>query len=105
MTDIPRVTCGSCQVPLRPEKNGETVEMTSNGRLYYIISADRWKCPICGHEVLTGFPLKPLALSYQDGYNDERKGVTTSVEMEPTYGRNVKQNTKTPESGDEKTSP
>lgn len=60
MPFVPRAVCVHCRVPLKPETNGVDLQATlEDGRTYYKIAADAWKCPRCGNEVYLGFG-KPI---------------------------------------------
>lgn len=54
---MPKSVCVKCEVELRPEKNGVIVAelMQHNTKIYKLWSADLWKCPKCGIEVVLGF--------------------------------------------------
>ena len=67
MTYIPRVIC-ECGHEMRPERNGEFLHVHSEGKPYYKIAADRWCCPVCEHQVWTGFGMEPLARNYDADY-------------------------------------
>jgi predicted RNA-binding Zn-ribbon protein involved in translation (DUF1610 family) len=59
---MPKLVCVKCEVELKPETNGVRVaEMFNhNTQVYKVWSADKWKCPICGVEVVAGFGNYPL---------------------------------------------
>lgn len=52
-----KMICVKCEVPFKIEKNGIIVpEMfMKNTKIYKIFRADKWRCPVCGMEVVTGF--------------------------------------------------
>jgi len=54
--------CVKCEVEFRPEKNGIYVqEMCHEDKeTYKVWCADKWKCPICGAEIVVGFATNPL---------------------------------------------
>jgi hypothetical protein len=67
---MPKLVCVKCQVELRPELNGfKVVEMMSDDRPYKIWDSDKWKCPECGFEVVSGF-----------GYNAEKEHFETGFD-------------------------
>lgn len=69
--------CVKCGRICRPEKNGVVaLEKKEDGSDYRIYHADKWKCPVCGYEVLHGFG-EPV---YPFGYNWEL--YKRNVEME-----------------------
>jgi len=54
--------CGRCDAFMRVILNGVRVrEMKPNGQPYRVWAADLWRCPVCGHELITGFGDGPLA--------------------------------------------
>jgi len=64
---MPKMVCVKCNVEFRPEKNGIIVaEMfQKNTAIYKLWSADLWKCPVCGVEVVAGFAMDPFAEHYE----------------------------------------
>ena len=52
-----RPICVPCKVQMRPENNGVQVVYHSQTppQPYEIWDADEWKCPKCGHCIITGF--------------------------------------------------
>lgn len=70
-----RPVCVKCQVELRPEKTGVTlVDMFQKPpKPYSIWSADKWKCPICGYEVVIGFGASPLYVHSDDKFKEMLK--------------------------------
>lgn len=52
-----RPICVTCKVEMRPENNDvEVVYHYQNPpQPYEIWAADEWKCPKCGHCIITGF--------------------------------------------------
>ena len=81
MTYIPRVTCEPCGQNMRVLKNDVAVRATSEGNPYYIVRADRWGCPKCGHEVLTGFAGGPTDRNFEPGFADRPFNVTVELGM------------------------
>ena len=65
---IPKIVCVDCQVPFKCEKNGVVVETFSSFGSYYKIEADRYVCPKCGQQVITGFAGEALGEHYQPDY-------------------------------------
>ena len=50
--------CVPCGLAMKPEDNGVRAVETKDKEKqeeYRIWSADKWKCPGCGHEVLSGY--------------------------------------------------
>lgn len=58
-----RSLCVKCQVEYRCEKNSVGVE--DSGRLW---DADLYKCPVCGHEIITSFGSQPIAEIFEATY-------------------------------------
>ena len=68
---MPKPICVMCQREYKCEKNGvRALEHFSeeDEAIYKIWSSDKWKCPSCGHEILYGFGLEPIAEHYQDDF-------------------------------------
>ena len=66
-----RPVCVKCEVELYPEKNDiRVLDTMPGGSPYKIWCADKWKCPICGIEIVTGFGLGPIAEHYEPGFDD-----------------------------------
>ena len=66
--------CVACNRFMRIEKNGVTVEeLMDDGSPYKLWDADKYKCPSCGHEVISGFGRQPIAEHYQENYAQTRE--------------------------------
>lgn len=65
MTYIPGVVCRSCLVPYVVLKNEISCLCMSGGEYYYSIYADAWRCPGCGHEIITGFARQPFHRNFE----------------------------------------
>lgn len=72
---MPKMVCVKCEVPFIVEKNGITVaEMfLNNTKVYKLWRADKWKCPICLFEIISGFGQNEFAEHY---YAKEKFGKT-----------------------------
>lgn len=61
--------CVKCEREMNMEKAGVIVKelFQKNSMIYRIWSADLWKCPVCGVEIIPGhgFADKPLANHYE----------------------------------------
>lgn len=69
-----RPVCVKCNRELRPETNGVgCLDMTGLGP-YAVWDSDKWKCPVCGYEILVGFGQNPLAYHHQGAYFDKVRG-------------------------------
>jgi hypothetical protein len=63
-----RPVCVKCQVELRPEKNEVgCLDFASFGP-YQLWDSDLWKCPKCGHEILTGFGQNPISIHHEENF-------------------------------------
>lgn len=61
--------CVSCNIQYRPEKNGVYItEFFTDGKPYKVWMADLWKCPKCGHLLITGFGNNPISEHYKDDF-------------------------------------
>lgn len=67
---MPKTICVKCQIEYKPEKNGVVVEEMASFGSYKLWSADLWKCPKCGHEIIAGFADRNFAEHYQPDYKD-----------------------------------
>lgn len=47
--------CGQCNRSMYCDEVGVTLEMQAQGRPYYLIQADRYRCPGCGASVYSEF--------------------------------------------------
>ncbi len=60
--------CVSCQREMRPEQNGVgCLDMADFGP-YKLWDSDKWKCPSCGYEILSGFGQGPISEHYQERF-------------------------------------
>jgi len=72
-----RPICVKCQVEMRPETNGvgllDMFEEPTGSRTKYspykLWDADLYKCPTCGHEIVTGFGQNPISEHYQQNFD------------------------------------
>lgn len=69
MTEIPKAVCGCCMIPMRPKKNGVTLQALNKGEPYYKVAADEWECQSCGNSVYMGFGQKPIAKKHDADYD------------------------------------
>ena len=65
--EMSKLVCVECNRELRPEQNGiYLVELFADDKkVYKIWTADLWKCPDCGKEIVSGFADNPLFEHYQ----------------------------------------
>ena len=69
--------CVKCEIQFQREKNGvEAKEMRNREKTepYRIWSADKWKCPKCGVEILNGFANR-ACYPNSENYEDREKNV------------------------------
>ena len=64
---MPKSVCMKCEVELRPEENGVVVAdmFQGNQKVYRLWSADLWKCPLCGIEIVLGFAKGPFMIHHE----------------------------------------
>lgn len=62
---MPKLVCIKCQCLFKIEKNGISAVELVRGRPYEMSDADKWKCPVCGMEILAGFGAAPWAQQHQ----------------------------------------
>jgi len=60
--------CVECETEFRMEIAGIYVKemYRDNKEVYKIHSADLWRCPKCGKQIVSGFGQKPLAQSFEE---------------------------------------
>jgi hypothetical protein len=78
---MPKLVCVDCQCELKPETNGTTVIETASFGVYKVWSADTWKCPGCGKEIVAGFGQEPLRA---DHWADDFSNWVKSLEFSAT---------------------
>lgn len=57
---MPKLVCVQCHCELKCETSGTTVIETASFGPYKVWTADTWKCPGCGVEIVAGFANMPL---------------------------------------------
>ena len=69
---MPKLACCKCGVSLVPENNGVyVIELFTKEEIpYKIWHADRWKCPICGKEIMAGYGQNPISEHYLPDFNN-----------------------------------
>lgn len=65
---MPRPACAKCGIEYRPETNDVVVELMASFGSYQLWCADLWKCPICGHLLLTGYGQRAWAQHFEPDY-------------------------------------
>ena len=73
--------CVPCKQRMRCEKNSEFVVIMTGDEpteAYQIWTGDRWKCPACDQETITGWGNKPVSECFDPGFQ------RLLVELDPT---------------------
>ena len=77
---MPKLVCVTCECELKPETNGTVVIETASFGVYKVWSADTWKCPGCGKEIVAGFASQPMRQDhYAEDFSDWVKSVETNA--------------------------
>jgi len=69
--------CVKCGRHMRVKENGVLAEEMSGSKSYQVWHSDMWECPVCGHQVLTGYGQEPIMEHFQKGYKDFLRKVRT----------------------------
>lgn len=90
---MPKPICMTCKKFYRPKKNGVTIEegmplgvdscgVSKEWVPYKLWRGDLMECKGCGHQIVYGFGLRPLAEHYQKDYDriKESEGVIAFIE-------------------------
>lgn len=68
MPYIPQAVCAQCDRPMKPLRNGQTLEaILPNGRSYYKVDADEYICPGCQTKIFIGFSREAIE-AHDDRY-------------------------------------
>lgn len=86
---MPEIVCCSCNFFYKPEKNAvAVVEMRPVGtvslpeyRPLRLWQADRWRCPGCGHQVVTGFGRAPISEHHDRNFDEKVKAFQPEREV------------------------
>jgi hypothetical protein len=73
--------CASCELDMKPLKNGAYVEYMASFGPYKIHQADLWQCQCCGAKVLVGIGATAIAEHFQDNYAELREDLATESLM------------------------
>lgn len=67
-----KTICIECEVEYQQIKSGNPIiEMFSNPQKpYKIWSADRWECPKCNHQIISGFGYEPITEHFNNDFED-----------------------------------
>ena len=63
---MPRPVCVCCRKEMRCSKNGRAVLTTTDGNPYQLWEGDEYECRECGHRVVVGFGLQPIAEHFEE---------------------------------------
>lgn len=64
-----RPVCVKCACELKPEQNGFGVlDLDSKGDPLDLWDADKWKCPMCGVEIVGGFGNCPVVSHFDSDF-------------------------------------
>ncbi len=68
---MPKLVCVQCELEYKIAVTGNyVIEMFCDPpEPYKIFNGDRWECPGCGHQIIAGFALDPLAEHFQDKFS------------------------------------
>lgn len=66
------IVCTKCELQMRPAKTGQPVELMTTDGPYQFSMGDKYACPGCGVEVISGLG-KPIAEHYQPAYEVTRE--------------------------------
>lgn len=82
MPSLGNYICADCGKTMKPERYGIIgIEMFDDGkRPYKIWQCDLYKCPSCGHKVLSGFGFSSITEHFQDDFNDVLKSIKENPE-------------------------
>lgn len=69
MPNVPQAICLPCKVVGKIKKNNVVVEVTNEGRPYFKVYADLYRCPECGADLISGWGLKPFVESHEASYH------------------------------------
>lgn len=71
MPHIPTAICLTCQMEMTPDRNGALIKAQRRDDAdgtphdYYIVSGDRYRCPVCDATIITGFANRPMAEHFE----------------------------------------
>ena len=73
--------CRPCGTFMCIKKNSVTVEeQMEDGAPYKLWDADLYRCPTCGHEIVSGFGRGPIAEHFQPTYQQQRERLAPIIE-------------------------
>jgi len=80
-------SCVKCEKYMHPEENGVYLAETAGieRKLYRVWMGDKWKCRVCGYEVVSGYGQGPIAWRHGEGI----KNVVKCVETLEEEGRTI----------------
>jgi hypothetical protein len=84
-----RAVCPTCQLSYRCHRGGvDVVEVIGREQKpYKLWQADLYKCPGCGHEIVTAFGEGPFATDWQENFAETVALVESLPAAGPFYSR------------------
>lgn len=76
-----RPICVPCRRTYRPEKNGLGFVEMADGRQHKLWMGDLWKCPGCGHALISGVGFKPLGEHFDADFASKVRGWNADLEI------------------------
>ena len=70
---MPRPVCVKCKIEYRPEKIDIIAEEMVQFGSYKLWCADLWKCPICGHQLISGYGREAYAERFEPDYREKQE--------------------------------
>lgn len=68
---MPLYACVKCNRNMTCKKNAVNVVETGDFGAVAVWFADLWICPTCSHEIIAGFGAKPVAVHYEEGFEEK----------------------------------
>lgn len=79
-----RPICVPCNRMMSAEKNGVCfTTLLPDGKRYQLWSGDKWKCPTCGHEIISGVGHSPIAEHFEKGFAEKIAHLELEAEVKP----------------------
>ena len=88
---MPRPVCVKCKLEFRRTKVGVVADIRARGLgSYEAYSADLFKCPDCGAEILAAFGAKPIT-RHTNASHKYTVGVAGAVKVYETVGHRIEE--------------
>lgn len=83
--------CTACEQVYRCHKSGINVieVIGAEQRPYKLWKADLYKCPGCGHEIVTAFGMGPFKTDWDEGFEATVEKVKALTDYGPYYAREI----------------